>query len=129
MTARDKPFPDRHPAKVDWADPHLQSLLQKTEGWQLDKRGGCAPQGVRIHLGWGAGTPRDALLVGEQDDVAVLQTEFPLPAGEHVRVDRVAGHRVRTVWGEVVRSRPGIRTDDRAKGVHVHWLRVRDSED
>ncbi len=48
---------------VDWNAPHLQKLLQRVQSWQLDQRGGHAPQAVRLFLGWNAPSARPGLLV------------------------------------------------------------------
>jgi hypothetical protein len=111
--------------QVDWEDPHLQSLLSKTDGWKLDNRGGFSAQHVQLHVGWGANSGRSGLLVWESDQVMVLETRFSIPQGEHVRVDRVVAGTLRTVWGVVVEGRQGNREEDRQNGVHVHWLHVR----
>ncbi|PWK87779.1 hypothetical protein [Fulvimonas soli] len=115
----------RHGNRVDWNDPHLQSLLSRTEHWKLDNRSSHAPQDVQVHIGWGASTGRPGVLVYERDQVMVLETTFPIQQGEHVRVDRIAADGLRVVWGMVVESREGQRAEDRLHGVHVHWLHVR----
>jgi hypothetical protein len=111
--------------QVDWSDPHLESLLRKTEGWTLDNRGGFVASPVHIHVGWGANAARQAMLVWETDQVMVLETRFLIAQGEHVRVDRVSGETMRTLWGVVAEGRAGFREDDRQNGVYVHWLHVR----
>ncbi|GLQ51008.1 hypothetical protein ACFFJT_07370 [Dyella flava] len=111
--------------QVDWSDPHLESLLRKTESWKLDNRGAFSAVDVQIHVGWGANTGRKAVLVWETDQVMVLETRFTILQGEHVRVDRVYGDGVRTVWGVVAEGREGFREEDRQNGVYVHWLHVR----
>lgn len=111
--------------RVDWSDPHLASLLSRTEHWKLDNRGHYEPKDVQIHLGWGASTGRPAVLVWERDQVMMLETRFPIPMGEHVRVDEARGETMRTVWGIVVETREGFREEDREKGVHLHWLHLR----
>jgi hypothetical protein len=111
--------------QVDWNDPHLESLLRKSEGWKLDNRGAHASQEVHIHIGWGANAGRQAVLVWESDQVMVLETRFSIPQSEHVRVDRLYGDGVRTVWGVVADGREGFREEDRQNGVYVHWLHVR----
>jgi hypothetical protein len=111
--------------QVDWSDPRLDSLLRKTEGWTLDNRGGFAATDVHIHVGWGANSGRQAVLVWETDQVMVLETRFAIPQGEHVRVDRLYGDALRTVWGVVAEGREGFREEDRQNGTYVHWLHVR----
>ncbi|RDS80344.1 hypothetical protein [Dyella psychrodurans] len=110
--------------QVNWDDPHLQSLLSKTESWKLDNRGAFSSQDVQLHVGWGANSGRNAVLVWESDRVMVVETRFAIPKGEHVRVDRVLGESLRTVWGVVAEGRQGFREEDRENGVHVHWLHV-----
>jgi len=120
-----KPHSKQSAGYVDWSDPHLESLLRKTEGWKLDNRGAFPAQQVQIHIGWGAATGKPAVLVWERDQAMVLETLFPLPLGEHVRVDSPMGDRLRTVWGVVIEGREGHRTEDRAHGVYVYWLHMR----
>ncbi|WP_243050524.1 hypothetical protein [Dyella sp. RRB7] len=110
---------------VDWSDPRLQSLLRRTENWKLDNRGTYVPKNVQVHLGWGASTGRPAILVWERDQVMMLETRFPIPLGEQVRVDEAQGESLRSVWGIVAEGREGFRAEDRANGVHLHWLHLR----
>lgn len=112
--------------RVNWKDPHLESLLQKTESWQLDNRGSYPSQEVQIHLGWGGGDlSKPALLVFEREQVMVLETNFAIPPGEHLRVDKPFGDDVQTRWGTVVESRAGVRAGDVESNIHVHWMHVR----
>ena len=127
--ARDRDFPEQRPVKVDWSDPELQSLLSKTEHWQLDKRRSFSSQEVRIHLRWDAGTSREARIVDRREAVIVLLTTFPLPAGEQVRVDRPRDDPGTPLWGVVIQSRPGTRAEDLAQGAHLHWVRLADADD
>jgi hypothetical protein len=120
-----KPHSKPSNGRVDWSDPHLESLLRKTESWKLDNRGAYSPLEVQIHIGWAATTGKPALLVWERDQVMVLETHFPLTQGEHIRVDCHLGDSVRTVWGMVVEGREGNRTEDQANGIYVHWLHLR----
>lgn len=120
-----KPLMQKPANRVDWSDPQLESLLRKTESWKLDNRNVYPEQEVEIHIGWAAAVGRPALLVWERDQAMVLATTFPLPHGEHVRVDSHLGEGVRTVWGMVVEGREGHRAEDRANGIHVYWLHVR----
>ncbi|HUA79791.1 MAG TPA: hypothetical protein VL997_05425 [Dyella sp.] len=110
--------------QVDWDDPRLEALLRKTDGWKLDNRGAFQAQDVQIHVGWGANTMRAAMLVWESERVMVIETRFIIPQGEHVRVDRIFGSAVRTVWGVVAEGREGFREEDKLNGVYVHWLHV-----
>lgn len=127
--ARDREFPIKPASSVDWSDPQLQSLLQRTEGWKIDNRGSVAPKDVWIHLRWGTATVKKAVLVWERDDVIVLEADFPIPQGEHVRVDSPSSDGVKIQWGEVVQSRLGQRPGDQAKGIQVHWLSVCEPND
>lgn len=110
--------------QVDWSDPRLEALLRKTEEWKLDNRGAFPEQDVHVHVGWGASTPRKATLVWESDRVMVLATRYLIPQGEHVRVDRLYGDGMRTLWAVVADGREGFREEDRANGVYVHWLHM-----
>jgi hypothetical protein len=111
--------------RVDWSDPRLQELLRRSENWKLDNRGTYTPKDVMIHLGWGASTGRPAILVWERDQVMMLETRYAIALGEQVRVDEPQGERLRSVWGLVVEGREGFRAEDRANGVHLHWLHLR----
>lgn len=111
--------------RVDWSNPHLESLLQKTENWQIDNRGSFPPQHVEIHVGWGAGVSKPAALVWEREDVMVLETGFTLAPGEHVRVDKPFGDGLQMRWGTVAESRAGNRAGDEEANIHVHWVRMR----
>lgn len=119
-----KPSSKLSKQQVDWNNPHLQTLLQKTEHWRLDNRGAFSAQEVRIFIGWGDETGHSAYLVWENEQVVVLETLFPLPKGEHVRVDRGTAGVSRTAWGVVADGREGHREEDRQHGVHVHWLHM-----
>lgn len=52
--------------KVDWSDPDLKALLDRSVGWTLDNRSGFDAQRVEVHIGWSAGGGRPALLVWER---------------------------------------------------------------
>ncbi|RDS84951.1 hypothetical protein DWU98_03115 [Dyella monticola] len=110
--------------QVDWSDPRLQALLRKSEEWKLDNRGAFPAQDVHVQIGWGASTPRKATLVWEAERVMVLETRFLIPQGEHVRVDRLYGDGMRTMWATVAEGREGFREEDRQNGVYVHWLHM-----
>jgi hypothetical protein len=111
--------------RVDWNDPELSSLLKRSEGWQLDNRGGFATQEVQVYLGWSGTVGRSAVLVWEREKSVVLETNFPIGQGEQVRVDKHLGDRIRTLWGVVVEGREGVREEDRQRGIHLYWLQVR----
>ncbi|GLQ96230.1 hypothetical protein [Dyella mobilis] len=111
--------------RVDWSDPELASLLNRSEGWKLDNRGGFTPQEVQVYLGWSGSVGRPATLVWERDKSVVLETVFPLSKGEQVRVDKHLGESIRTLWGVVVEGREGYREEDRRRGIHLYWLQVR----
>jgi len=55
----------------------------------------------------------------------VVETRFAIPKGEHVRVDRVQAGAMRSSWGIVADGREGFRAEDRANGIHVHWVHLR----
>jgi hypothetical protein len=112
-------------SRVDWDDPLIASLLKKTESWQLDNRGSFAAQDVEVHLGWGAGSARPGVVVWEQGQVTVLETDFPIEQGELVRIDKQVGGVVQTSMGTLVESRPGNRAHDQPGDVFVHWISVR----
>ena len=115
-------FPTPHAVAVDWDAPHLQKLLKRVASWQLDQRGGYAPQIVRLFIGWTTLTSRPGCLVWQDEAALVLQTDFPLSVGERIRVERP--HVAQGIWGEVVQSRPGQRPGDAEQGVWIHWVRV-----
>jgi hypothetical protein len=132
------PLPEQKPpskkstSRVDWSKPHLEALLKKTEGWQLDNRGSFTPQDIEIQLGWPGGmthttddSARSALLVWEQDKVMVVETGFPIEQGELLRIDRMTAEGVQTVWGTLIESRPGQRAGDGENHIHLHWVHTR----
>lgn len=119
-----KPSSKLSKQQVDWNDPHLQSLLQKTESWRLDNRGAFSAQEVRIFVGMSDEAGQSAFLVWEGEQVVVLETLFSIRKGEHVRLDRSTPGTSRTAWGVVVNGREGSREEDRMHGVHVHWLHM-----
>lgn len=110
---------------IDWNDPHLESLLRKTESWSLDNRGAFTPISVEVHVGWGASSGKPATLVFERDGLMVLEANFILPQGEQVRVDRYQGGMQRSIWGLVAEGRPGNRAEDKANGIHIYWIHSR----
>ncbi|WP_233841869.1 hypothetical protein [Dyella sp. 2HG41-7] len=111
--------------RVNWDDPQLASLLQRSESWSIDNRGGFSPQDVEIYVGWSGSIGRPAVLVWERGNAVVLETKFPIEKGEQIRVDKHLGDRIRTLWAMVVDGREGTRDEDRKNGVHIYWLQVR----
>jgi len=65
-----------------------------------------------------------ARLVDVHDEFFVLQTPFPLPVGEHVRVDRRIGDQVGVLWGEVIQGRAGVRVEDQGQGGNFLGIRI-----
>jgi hypothetical protein len=114
--------------EIDWDDPYLSSLLEKTAGWQLDNRGNLPPQKVLIHIrsGWLTANTvsKPALLVSRDEDTIVLVTRFPIQLGEHVGVDRLRGDGNPIAWGSVIEGREGLRAEDREHGLFLSWLRL-----
>ena len=110
---------------VDWNDPQLQSLLDKTEGWSLDNRGVFSPIPCELHIGWGAGAVRGATLVFERAGVMVVEANFLIQVGEKLRIDRFVMGALRSSWGTVAEGRMGHRAEDLANGTRVYWLHVR----
>jgi hypothetical protein len=111
--------------RINWDEPELASLLKRSEAWQLDNRGGHAPQDVQVYVGWSGTVGQSAVLVWERENAAVLQTTFPLGQGEQVRIDKHLGDRIRTLWGVVLEGREGSRKEDRERGIHLYWLQTR----
>jgi hypothetical protein len=120
-----KPHTQVSNLRVDWNDPELSSLLKRSEGWQLDNRGGFTAQEVQVFLGWSGTVGRSAVLVWERENSAVLETNFSIGQGEQVRIDKHLGDRIRTLWGVVVEGREGFREEDRQRGIHLYWLQTR----
>jgi hypothetical protein len=111
---------------VDWNDPRLGSLLEKADGWRLDNRSHLPPQEVQVHINsdWTASTvSKPALVVAKDGEVMVLVTRFPIPHGEHVRVDSPRDGDVHIVWGKVIEGREGHRAEDHEHGLFLIWLR------
>ncbi len=107
---------------IDWDAPELKALLQRSEQWQIDKRGVHDRLEVHLHVGTGAAPARVAVLVYERGKELVLETDFPIKQGEHVRIDKPTGDQIRHIWGKVVERRTGRRELDRTDGLHVHWV-------
>lgn len=110
--------------KVDWSDPDLKALLGRSVGWTLDNRSGFDAQRVEVHIGWSAGGGRPALLVWERGQALVLETQFPIPKDEKVRIDRMTTAGLRSVWGVVADGRKGTREGDLENNIHVHWVHM-----
>ena len=125
MSHYNKPPPGPSGNVVNWSDPHLESLLRKTESWSLDNRGVFTPIPCELHIGWGASPGKSATLVFEREGVMVVEAHFVIPQGEQVRVDRVQMGTLRSTWGFVVEGRDGQRVEDRANGTRVYWLHMR----
>jgi hypothetical protein len=109
---------------VNWSDPELASLLNRSKGWQLDNRGGYASQDVQVFVGWSSAAGRHAALVWERDQSAVIAADFPIGQGEQVRIERHMGDNLRIVFGVVIEGREGFREDDVKRGIRLYWLRV-----
>lgn len=112
---------------VDWDDPRLKGLLDKTQGLSIDQRSAEPGVDVTIHIagGWEAGNgEQHALLVAHVDDVLVLATSFPLPHGSEVKVSGVPGAEPDTRWAVVTKEREGIREEDKGKDIFLNWLQA-----
>ena len=113
---------------IDWDDPHLSSLLEKTAGWRLDNRSHLSPTKVQIHIrsSWTTADTacKHALLVAKDEGTMVLVTRFPIQQGERVGVESLRGHGAHIVWGKVIEEREGHRAEDREHGLFLSWLRL-----
>lgn len=109
---------------IDWSQPHLQALLKKSAGWQVDNRGGFVTQNVMVHLNASTSVAKQARLVRTQSDAVVLETSFPIDVGELLRIDWPYGEAFKIQWVQIIESRTGQRRDDHDKGIHMHWLRA-----
>lgn len=113
---------------VDWNDPNLDALLQKVDGWKLDNRSDHPLQEVQIQIssGWTANSvvSKPAQLIPMDEENMMLLTRFPLPQGDHVRVDSQHAGGTRSVWGWIVEGREGHRIEDRAHGLFLSKLRI-----
>ena len=114
--------------EVDWSDPHLSSLLEKADSWRLDHRNNLPPQEVQIHVstGWVTANTacKPAQVVASNEGTMVLLTRFPIPLGEHLRVDSQRDDGTHTAWGKVIEEREGHRTEDREHGLYLNWVRL-----
>lgn len=118
-----KPPPSRH--VVNWDDPDLKSLLDKTAGWGLDNRGVLEPVPCELHVGWGAAVGRSASIMYESDGVLVIAADFIMPPSENVRIDYMQAGGMRSRWGIVVEGRAGRRAGDAENGIQVYWVHMR----
>ena len=113
--------------EIDWDDPYLSSLLEKTAGWRLDNRNNHPPQKVTIHIksGWVTANTitKPALLVSRHEGSMVLVTRFPIQLGEHIGIG-MRGHDTHIIWGKVIKEREGRRAEDREHGLFLSWLRL-----
>ena len=115
-------------ADVDWNDPRLEGLLDKTEGLSIDQRSGKPGVEVSIRVvgGWETGGgEQPALLVADADGSLVLATHVPLPHGVEVQVLGVPGSGPDTRWAVITEEREGSREDDKGRDVFLSWLRPR----
>ncbi len=113
---------------VDWDDPKLKALLDKTDGLSIDHRSQLPGTRVEIRVasGWEASTDgKPALLVGETDGLLVLVTRFPLPRGGEVQLNGLPGGGPQPRWAVVSEEREGLREGDREEGLFLNWLRPR----
>ena len=113
---------------VDWDDPKLKALLDKTDGLSIDNRSQLPGTRVEIRVasGWDASTDgKPALLVGESDGLLVLVTRFPLPSGGDVQLTGLPGGGPQPCWAVVSDEREGLREGDREQGLFLNWLRPR----
>ena len=113
---------------VDWDDPKLKALLDKTDGLSIDNRSelpGTRVE-VRVASGWDASAEgKPALLVAETDGLLVLVTRFPLPHGGEVQVTGLPGGGPQARWAVVSDEREGQRVEDQEQGLFLNWLRPR----
>ncbi|MES2313368.1 MAG: hypothetical protein V4566_13835 [Pseudomonadota bacterium] len=113
---------------VDWNDPNLDALLQKVDGWRLENRSDQPLQEVQIHVssGWTANSviSKPAQLISMDEQTMVLVTRFPVPQGDHVRVDSQRVDGTHTVWAWMVEGREGYRAGDREHGLFLNRLRI-----
>lgn len=123
--------PMSHAVDVNWDDPKLQDLLKKIEGLRLDNRNTFHARWVRMRQGWllaDAHVPwHPALLVlDDHQGGLVLQTHAEIvQAGDPVAVDlTLEGMAPRVVFGEVARSRPGLRPEDQGQTVYFAWVQI-----
>ena len=118
--------------EIDWNDPYLSSLLEKTAGWQLDNRHNQPAQKVQIHIrsGWMTANTvcKPGLLVSRDEGTMVLATRFPIQVGEHVGVESLRSHGTHIVWGSVIQGREGRRVEDREHGLFLSWVRLEKKE-
>jgi len=115
-------------ADVDWEDPRLKGLLDKTDGLSIDQRSE-QPQvevSIRVVGGWDTSAEdKPALLVARAEGTLVLATRFPLPHGGDVQVRGLPGAGPDVRWAVVTEEREGSRAEDKGKDIFLNWLRPR----
>lgn len=116
-------FPTPHAVNVDWDTPHLQTLLEKTESWQIDNRGSSRLERAAVFVGWGWLSGRPATIAWEDDHKVVFLITFPIPGGERIRLEKPISDSARNIWGEVEECRAGRRAGDEERGIHIVWMR------
>lgn len=113
---------------VDWTDPRLKQLLDKTDGLSIDNRSQLPGTEVKIRVasGWDASAAdKPALLVAEVDGLFVLVTRFPLPHGGEVQLTGLPGGGPQARWAMVTDEREGQRVEDQGQGLFLSWVRPR----
>ena len=114
--------------QIDWHDPYISSLLEKTVDWRLDNRTSQPPKKVQIHLssGWVTANTvsKPAVVVASGDGTMVLATRFPIQLGERVGVDSQRGDGTSILWGRVIEGREGRRAEDSEHDLFLSWLRL-----
>ncbi len=111
---------------ADWSTPELSSLLAATDTLRLDNRGARPARLVHLRSGRPEGAHRPALLVGQgPDSVLRLLYDKALRPGDLVAVDLQPGNDLGAHWDacQVLVCRPGSRTGDAAR--HIHLLELR----
>ena len=113
---------------VDWNDPSLDALLQKVDSWRIENRNDQPLQEVQIYVssGWTANSvvSKPAQLISMDEQTMVLVTRFPVPQGDHVRVDSQRADGTHSVWAWMVEGREGCRAGDRENGLFLSKLRI-----
>ncbi|NNM63058.1 MAG: hypothetical protein HKL99_00325 [Burkholderiales bacterium] len=111
---------------VDWDDPRLQELLEKTQGLRLDNRGTFQPRRILLRRGWhdGAAAETATLAAEHADGRLTLITDFPLERGDPVMIDKNAAAvaHPQHILAEVADCRRGSRPEDDGHRVFVITL-------